>query len=65
MEVTYEFETTRPSNVVKDYLSDPRNLMKYVPSFKSLKETENGWELQVSWMITVTLRVTMQNREMR
>ncbi len=60
MEVTYEFETTRPSNVVKDYLSDPRNLMKYVPSFKSLKETENGWELQVSWMITVTLRVTMQ-----
>lgn len=46
--------------MVKEYLSNPHNLMKYVPSFKSLKETEEGWELQVSWMITVTLRVTMQ-----
>ncbi|AWS00741.1 SRPBCC family protein [Metallosphaera hakonensis JCM 8857 = DSM 7519] len=34
--------------------------MKYVPSFKGLKETDHGWELQVSWVITLTLEITRQ-----
>lgn len=60
METTYEFETRRTMDVVKEYLMNPQNLMKYVPSFKGLKETDHGWELQVSWVITLTLEITRQ-----
>ncbi|MEM3347738.1 MAG: SRPBCC family protein [Metallosphaera sp.] len=60
MEVSYDFETTSPPDKVKGYLMDPNNLMKYVPSFKSLKEMEGGWELQISWLIKINLQITRE-----
>jgi hypothetical protein len=57
VEATYEFETTESPETVKEYLANPYNLMKYVPNFKDLKETEDGWELDVHWLFTIKLRI--------
>jgi len=58
MQLTYEFRVNASADAVKEYLSDPHNLLKYVPHFKELKELENGWELHVSWLFDVKLHVS-------
>lgn len=35
MELQYDFETTAPKEYLLKYVSDPNNLLKYVPAFKS------------------------------
>ena len=58
MQLVYEFKVNVHEDVVKEYLSDPHNLLKYVPHFKELKEVENGWELHVSWLFDIKLHVS-------
>ncbi|QXJ32266.1 SRPBCC family protein [Saccharolobus shibatae] len=57
MEQAYDFEVEAPPEVVRDYLMNPENLMKYVPHFKDLKRVDNGWELYVNWLFTIKLKV--------
>ncbi|BDC17293.1 STK_08120 family protein [Acidianus sp. HS-5] len=57
MEASYDFETDENPETVKEYLINPRNLIKYVPNFKDLKETEDGWELYVHWLFTIKLKI--------
>ncbi|MBW9140938.1 MAG: SRPBCC family protein [Candidatus Aramenus sp.] len=61
MEVSYDFEVEQSPEIVKEYLLDPNNLMKYVPAFKGIERTgEDEWELKVSWLITLKLKVIRQ-----
>ncbi|BAB66953.1 STK_08120 family protein [Sulfurisphaera tokodaii] len=58
MELEYNFETNTPKDVILEYISNPENLLKYVPAFKSLKRLdENSWELEVKWLFTIKLKV--------
>ncbi|AAK41106.1 SRPBCC family protein [Saccharolobus solfataricus] len=57
MEKAYDFEVEAPPEVVRDYLMNPENLMKYIPHFKDLKRVDDGWELYVSWLFTIKLKV--------
>ena len=48
MELAYDFETDVPKAVILQYISDPQNLLKYVPAFKNLKQIDdNTWKLEV------------------
>jgi len=59
MELAYDFETNAPKAVILQYISDPQNLLKYVPAFKNLKQIDdNTWELEVKWLFTIKLTVT-------
>ncbi|AWR96958.1 DUF3211 domain-containing protein [Acidianus sulfidivorans JP7] len=61
MEETFNFEVQASPTVVRDYLSDPKNLMVYVPHFKNLKEIDsNSWELKVSWLFSLSILVTRE-----
>ncbi|MCI2414053.1 MAG: SRPBCC family protein [Candidatus Aramenus sp.] len=61
MEVSYDFEVEQGPDIVKGYLLEPENLMKYVPAFKGIERTgEDEWELKVSWLITLKLKVIRQ-----
>ncbi|QIW24772.1 DUF3211 domain-containing protein [Sulfolobus sp. S-194] len=58
MELEYNFETNASKDVILEYISNPENLLKYVPAFKSLKKIdEDKWELEVKWLFTIKLKV--------
>ncbi|MFP3205142.1 MAG: SRPBCC family protein [Metallosphaera yellowstonensis] len=60
MEVTYDFQVNASQESVREYLMNPHNLMKYVPAFKDLRETDDGWELEVKWLLALKMRVVRQ-----
>ncbi|EZQ11060.1 polyketide cyclase [Candidatus Acidianus copahuensis] len=60
METSYDFETYASPETIKEYLQDPKNLMKYVPNFKDLKKINNEFELDVKWLFTIKLEVNLQ-----